>query len=547
MKKFYDRSGKVYKTERYFRDNSINSVQVIEEVTQKEMLSYISDMECFDDENNNVVILYKNGKIVVLDSDVYRNTENTAEAIEEATAKVKRFCKRDIAAIINSNENTTIVYGRYYITDSGVVEPMTAEEQTEHYTFAENIEEVETENSYIEEEEEETTIDVNNSMFGITACKKSIEMDVKYSGKTLEQLKAEYENRAKTDVFFNRNMITAIEIMISEEQAAETAEEATAEAEQAEATEETAIEEAGETAVKLTALLETVTTAEAAAEIAEEAKAIYERLQNISVYCATASVCYCLDNLYFEAKAKAEALKAAEEQEQEQTETAAVVGMIFEIKMNDSDNNIISVWKIPNSDKTKVFYRIDTDNRFCNISTTKATAEEAAEAFYYYVSRQQTEAAEITTDRRTETEKAIFKAAEQAYFITEEQETAEAETTEEAEQETAEAEATATAEQAAAIENLISFDSKHSLCKEISKLTTGINLLIYDLSINDNNLISNSDVYNTTEIFEKLKKYSDNLLNIAEYTNRLLFDYFKLPYFAEAEQEQQTTAEQENF
>ena len=277
MKKFYDRNGKVYKTERYFRDNSINSVQVIEEVTQKEMLSYISNMECFDDENNNVVILYKNGKVLVLDSDVYRNIENIAEAIEEATAKAKRFCKRDIAAIINSNENTTIVYGRYYITDSGVVEPMTAEEQTEHYTFAENIEEVE----------------------------------------------------------------------------AETAE---TEAEQTEETEQT-----------------------------------------------------------------------------------------------------------------------------------------------------------------------------------------------EAEQEQAEAEATAAAEQAAAIENLISFDSKHNLCKEIVKLTTGINLLIYDLHIDDNNLISNSDVYNTAEIFEKLKKYSDDLLDIAEYTNRLLFDYFKLPYFAEAEQEQTETAEQENF
>ena len=54
-------------------------------------------------------------------------------------------------------------------------------------------------------------------MFGIKACKESIEWDVKYSKKSLYMLLEEYVTRANEDVFFNKGMVLACWELINEQ------------------------------------------------------------------------------------------------------------------------------------------------------------------------------------------------------------------------------------------------------------------------------------------------------------------------------------------
>ena len=53
-------------------------------------------------------------------------------------------------------------------------------------------------------------------MFGITACKESIQWEVEHLGKSLYTMLAEYVKRANNDVFFNRAMVLACWELINE-------------------------------------------------------------------------------------------------------------------------------------------------------------------------------------------------------------------------------------------------------------------------------------------------------------------------------------------
>lgn len=53
--------------------------------------------------------------------------------------------------------------------------------------------------------------------FGVTACKDSIKMTAKYSGKSLYQLLEEYVKKANEDIFFNDRMVLACWELINEQ------------------------------------------------------------------------------------------------------------------------------------------------------------------------------------------------------------------------------------------------------------------------------------------------------------------------------------------
>ena len=54
-------------------------------------------------------------------------------------------------------------------------------------------------------------------MFGIKACKESIESSVELFHKSLYELLGEYVERANTDAFFNRAMVLACWELINEQ------------------------------------------------------------------------------------------------------------------------------------------------------------------------------------------------------------------------------------------------------------------------------------------------------------------------------------------
>lgn len=53
-------------------------------------------------------------------------------------------------------------------------------------------------------------------MFGINECKKSIEFDLKYSGKTLNELYVEYITHCLKSNMYNSLMIVACELIMKE-------------------------------------------------------------------------------------------------------------------------------------------------------------------------------------------------------------------------------------------------------------------------------------------------------------------------------------------
>ena len=79
----------------------------------------------------------------------------------------------------------------------------------------------------------------------------------------------------------------------------------------------------------------------------------------------------------------------------------------------------------------------------------------------------------------------------------------------------------------------IVFDSKHELLKELNRCINSIMLLtnMLDISKQNNTVLSNSSFYNTAEICSKIEEEAKKLQKTIEYTDKLMFDYFKLPYF----------------
>ena len=63
----------------------------------------------------------------------------------------------------------------------------------------------------------EKEVRTEGGMFGIAACKESIEFSVEYLHKNLFELLGEYYERANTDVFFNKAMVLACWELINEQ------------------------------------------------------------------------------------------------------------------------------------------------------------------------------------------------------------------------------------------------------------------------------------------------------------------------------------------
>lgn len=102
---------------RYFYMKDIECTIKVEEITRKEMLSWLDDFTKCVLENN-----YYKSRFYYVEDDVYEilYKDGTTDYIDE-NYDGHKIRKQNIAAIVNSNAESYMTYGKYEVSETGAV------------------------------------------------------------------------------------------------------------------------------------------------------------------------------------------------------------------------------------------------------------------------------------------------------------------------------------------------------------------------------------------------------------------------------------------